>query len=188
VPISTDPNNHVDPQDNSPPSPSSTHVSDSLPTPPLEYANPIIVSSTAPTFDAFPFPRGHDYSTSEHLSSHAPGPYPPYFLPHPHSRPPPVLVPSHYPYHLINRPIPAVFSRPDSTTPSPPIHPSFPLGVPSEHKELATRKLQAGDMLYWHHLAKHGEIPGVEEDERARGNSKPTACGGKRSAAFTFDR
>jgi hypothetical protein len=30
-------------------------------------------------------------------------------------------------------------------------------------------KLKAGEILYWHHLSKHGEIPGVEEDERARG-------------------
>lgn len=30
-------------------------------------------------------------------------------------------------------------------------------------------KLKAGDMLYWHHLSRHGEIPGVHEDPRARG-------------------
>lgn len=30
-------------------------------------------------------------------------------------------------------------------------------------------KLKAGDMLYWHHLSRHGEIPGVQEDPRARG-------------------
>ena len=30
-------------------------------------------------------------------------------------------------------------------------------------------KLTAGDMLYWHHLSRHGEIPGVQEDPRARG-------------------
>jgi hypothetical protein len=182
VPITTDPNNHIDVQDRNPP-PSSTHVLDSLPTPPLEYASPIVVSSTVPTFDAFPFPRGHSYSTSE--PPHVLGPYPPYFLPHPHSRPP-VSIPSQYPYHLINRPIPAVFSP--SNTPPPLIHPSFPLGVPpTEHKELSPRKLQAGDTLYWHHLAKNGEIPGVEEDERARGN-KWTASGGKLSAALAFDR
>ena len=28
--------------------------------------------------------------------------------------------------------------------------------------------LQAGDIVYWHHLAKSGEIPGVTDDERAR--------------------
>ena len=31
-------------------------------------------------------------------------------------------------------------------------------------------KLKAGDILYWHHLSRHGEIPGVREDPRARGN------------------
>jgi len=30
-------------------------------------------------------------------------------------------------------------------------------------------KLKAGDVLYWHHLLRHGEIPGVREDPRARG-------------------
>lgn len=30
-------------------------------------------------------------------------------------------------------------------------------------------KLKAGDILYWHHLSRHGEIPGVQEDPRARG-------------------
>lgn len=30
-------------------------------------------------------------------------------------------------------------------------------------------KLKAGDALHWHHLSKHGEIPGVQEDPRARG-------------------
>ncbi|KAF9650897.1 hypothetical protein BDM02DRAFT_3111466 [Thelephora ganbajun] len=30
-------------------------------------------------------------------------------------------------------------------------------------------KLKAGDTLYWHHLLRHGEIPGVQEDPRARG-------------------
>lgn len=30
-------------------------------------------------------------------------------------------------------------------------------------------KLKAGDMLYWHHLSRHGELPGVQEDPRARG-------------------
>lgn len=34
--------------------------------------------------------------------------------------------------------------------------------------ETSPRKLKAGDVLYWHHLTKHGEIPGVQEDPRAR--------------------
>jgi hypothetical protein len=63
------------------------------------------------------------------------------------------------------------------------------LGIPSEHKEHpSARKLRAGDTLYWHHLAKNGEIPGVEEDERARGNGNATVTGGKLAAALSFDR
>ncbi|KAG1878097.1 hypothetical protein DFJ58DRAFT_712705 [Suillus subalutaceus] len=34
--------------------------------------------------------------------------------------------------------------------------------------ESPVRQLKAGDVLYWHHLAKNGEIPGVQEDSRAR--------------------
>ncbi|KIK40447.1 hypothetical protein CY34DRAFT_807185 [Suillus luteus UH-Slu-Lm8-n1] len=34
--------------------------------------------------------------------------------------------------------------------------------------ESPVRRLKAGDVLYWHHLAKNGEIPGVQEDPRAR--------------------
>ena len=30
-------------------------------------------------------------------------------------------------------------------------------------------KLKTGDTLHWHHLSRHGEIPGVQEDPRARG-------------------
>ena len=30
-------------------------------------------------------------------------------------------------------------------------------------------KLKEGDILCWHHLTMHGEIPGVQEDPRARG-------------------
>lgn len=34
--------------------------------------------------------------------------------------------------------------------------------------EPQVRTLKAGDMLHWHQLSKTGEIPGVEEDPRAR--------------------
>jgi len=30
------------------------------------------------------------------------------------------------------------------------------------------KTLKKGDILYWHNLQKSGEIPGVEEDQRAR--------------------
>jgi len=35
-------------------------------------------------------------------------------------------------------------------------------------EEPPVRTLKAGDMLHWHQLSKTGEIPGVEEDARAR--------------------
>ncbi|KAH7888609.1 hypothetical protein F5I97DRAFT_1854052 [Phlebopus sp. FC_14] len=39
-------------------------------------------------------------------------------------------------------------------------------------REPPVRKLKAGDVLYWHHLLKNGEIPGVKEDPRARSVSR----------------
>ena len=48
-------------------------------------------------------------------------------------------------------------------TPPPQIHQPTPSRSPSP-----VMKLMAGDMLYWHHLSRHGEIPGVQEDHRAR--------------------
>ncbi|OJA17836.1 hypothetical protein AZE42_03324 [Rhizopogon vesiculosus] len=41
-------------------------------------------------------------------------------------------------------------------------------GVPVEFRDPPMRKLKSGDVLCWHHLAKNGEIPGVQEDPRAR--------------------
>ncbi|XP_006461180.1 hypothetical protein AGABI2DRAFT_221752 [Agaricus bisporus var. bisporus H97] len=38
-----------------------------------------------------------------------------------------------------------------------------------EQKDLPTsRALKPGDVLFWHHLTRCGEIPGVEDDQRAR--------------------
>lgn len=47
--------------------------------------------------------------------------------------------------------------------------------------------LKAGDILFWHHLARNGEIPGVAEDERARGKSWG-ATGGKVASRVVFNR
>jgi len=33
------------------------------------------------------------------------------------------------------------------------------------------RDLEPGDLLFWHHLSRHGEIPGVADDVRARGQA-----------------
>ncbi|KAG8214018.1 hypothetical protein J3R82DRAFT_10773 [Butyriboletus roseoflavus] len=62
-------------------------------------------------------------------------------------RSPRTLSQTQFPHNLATQ----TLSEPRGTTPEP-----------------SPRKLKAGDVLYWHHLAKHGEIPGVEEDPRAR--------------------
>ncbi|KAF5393245.1 hypothetical protein D9757_000680 [Collybiopsis confluens] len=51
----------------------------------------------------------------------------------------------------------------DST--SIPGNPAFPYGMPTEMVE---QPLRSGDLLFWHHLVRHGEIPGVSDDPRAR--------------------
>ncbi|KAI6046065.1 hypothetical protein EDC04DRAFT_2558740 [Pisolithus marmoratus] len=51
------------------------------------------------------------------------------------------------------------------TPPSQFTHSEDDRGVPAEPP---ARKLRAGDVLHWHQLSKTGEIPGVEEDPRAR--------------------
>ncbi|CAK5281750.1 unnamed protein product [Mycena citricolor] len=53
----------------------------------------------------------------------------------------------------------------DSSVP-PAVQPSY--GLPAEQPEPSLPSLAPGDVLYWHHLARHGEIPGVMEDPRAR--------------------
>lgn len=58
----------------------------------------------------------------------------------------------------IRSPVPTrIVSPPHITRQAPPRSPS------------PVMKLKAGDTLYWHHLSRHGEIPGVQEDPRARG-------------------
>ncbi|KIK28008.1 hypothetical protein PISMIDRAFT_92007 [Pisolithus microcarpus 441] len=58
-------------------------------------------------------------------------------------------------------------SGPFSSASSPPSLPGTP-PHPSMPAESRARKLRAGDVLYWHQLSKTGEIPGMEEDPRAR--------------------
>ncbi|KAG2150455.1 hypothetical protein DEU56DRAFT_729077 [Suillus clintonianus] len=50
--------------------------------------------------------------------------------------------------------------------------PALESSVPVESRDSPVRRLKAGDVLYWHHLAKNGEIPGVQEDPRARISNK----------------
>ncbi|RDB25052.1 Protein FAM72A [Hypsizygus marmoreus] len=162
-------------------------VPDYLPTPSLEFADPILASSTPPQSDSYPFPRAHHYSE--------PYPSPQGRNPVPHSVPPfrpispPASIPSQYGYHLASRPTSAASSQPSNSSPPPLIHSSFSFSLPAEQKELPPpRKLQLGDVLYWHHLARNGEIPGVAEDERARGTTAPTSAGGKITARMDFSR
>lgn len=51
---------------------------------------------------------------------------------------------------------------------------SMPFIAPPEAKEPPSRAppLKEGDMLYWHHLSRTGEIPGVFDDERSRTGSR----------------
>lgn len=76
-------------------------------------------------------------------------------------------------------PFPTSRSASPRHSPDPPPHlhlPARTLPVPSSpHAPRAEPKdappprvLRAGDVLFWHHLARTGEIPGVREDARAR--------------------
>lgn len=44
-----------------------------------------------------------------------------------------------------------------------------PFLISTGQPEPAPEPLKAGEVLYWHHLVRSGEIPGVVEDARARG-------------------
>ncbi|KAH7926510.1 hypothetical protein BV22DRAFT_1008886 [Leucogyrophana mollusca] len=111
-----------------------------LPTPPLEVADlgPLSASSSP---DPFSF-----INTGSPRRS-----------PRPLPRSPSPLTP------LAQPQLARVPSQPGTGTSTP-----EPRGLPIEQREAPVRKLKAGDVLYWHHLAKNGEIPGVEEDSRAR--------------------
>ncbi|KAL0956486.1 hypothetical protein HGRIS_002632 [Hohenbuehelia grisea] len=91
-------------------------------------------------------------------------------------RSPPTSVPSHHPY---------------STSPPPLAHAYLPPNHYHQHSISANSstesskdimspptRLKPGNVVYWHHLSRHGEIPGVTDDERARG-----PCDGCRDAA-----
>ncbi len=137
--------NHV-----APPSPHS----DYLPTPPLEFADLSLASTLHPP-DLPPF-------LSENISGFSRSHIYPHVL-HSHSR---SSSPHIHPAYMT--------LRPPSTDPSslPSLPPQFV--SPAEQKEQPVpRKLKSGDTLFWHHLARTGEIPGVADDIRARG--KPSS-------------
>ncbi|KAL1695428.1 hypothetical protein GGG16DRAFT_121651 [Schizophyllum commune] len=60
-------------------------------------------------------------------------------------------------------------SPPPAPDTPPPLVDAYTLEPFVEHKELPLRRqLKPGDIVHWHHLARHGEIPAVMDDERAR--------------------
>ncbi|TRM69343.1 hypothetical protein BD626DRAFT_393347 [Schizophyllum amplum] len=60
-------------------------------------------------------------------------------------------------------------SPPLSPDTPPPLVDAYTLEPYFEPKEpVAPRKLKPGEAVYWHHLARHGEIPAVFDDARAR--------------------
>ncbi|KAF8134580.1 hypothetical protein EV363DRAFT_1562705 [Boletus edulis] len=110
---------------------------------PSQAFQPLQTSSPSPGSDYLPSPRMESpdlASSSAHSSPDLRASVPP------SSPPRPSL---HTPFS--HNPVPQTLSETRGSTPEP-----------------SPRKLKAGDVLYWHHLTKHGEIPGVGEDPRAR--------------------
>ena len=67
-------------------------------------------------------------------------------------------------------PLPTVPSHsPTSSSPSA-ASPSPASSVQASQRD-RKKKLKKDDIIYWHNLQKSGEIPGVEEDQRARGGN-----------------
>ncbi|KAJ7217943.1 hypothetical protein GGX14DRAFT_438993 [Mycena pura] len=152
------------------PSAVAAHV-EYLPSPPLD---PEDITSDPPSpTTSFPFPQD-----SSHLTTESPS------LPHLRRR----LSDSdqfhaHYPHlnppYTSSHPATPAISSESSNSSSPPLsHLSHPFGLPTEQLEpLTFPPLVAGDVLYWHHLSRHGEIPGVMEDVRARRRSLAIKAG-----------
>ncbi|KAF4620689.1 hypothetical protein D9613_000767 [Agrocybe pediades] len=136
--------------------------SDYLPTPPLEYANPVYPS--------------HRHSDS---SSDASSPVRVRYSPRSRSPPPVMHVhASHYPLSP-HSPSQGYFP-PDG--PPPLTRATF---HPADQKEplLPAATLKPGNVIFWHHLARNGEIPGVADDKRAR---DPAAA--RASTQIFYDR
>jgi hypothetical protein len=88
-----------------------------------------------------------------------------------------------YPEHLPTPPSDADSDQWDARASSPPTlsfgparspvrtppPPQIQLPTPPPRSPSPVVKLKMGDTLYWHHLSRHGEIPGVQEDPRSRG-------------------
>jgi hypothetical protein len=130
---------------------------ESIPTPTLEQANPLVVEApsltlpdlTSPQFYTYPRPHASDSTSSSSSRSTA-------------SRRSTAGTPSPNSTSSDSSPPPLVNATYLSSSPSaaPPL---------LEQKDLPTsRALKPGDVLFWHHLTRCGEIPGVEDDKRAR--------------------
>ncbi|KIK67301.1 hypothetical protein GYMLUDRAFT_37385 [Collybiopsis luxurians FD-317 M1] len=74
----------------------------------------------------------------------------------------------------------------DSSSPPPLVstNSAFSFGMPAEMIE---QPLQGGDLLFWHHLVRHGEIPGVSDDPRAR-KGRSADDGAQTSPTFVCGR
>lgn len=168
--------------------------SDYLPTPPLEFADPMLLPpGVHPTFASNPYPPINS-SNMNPVPPHAPPPFSqqshrvqsPFY--HPHPLPPPFLAGSlqrsSAGSHAFSSPASRESSLPPLVSPPPSV------GLPAEQKEQSNpRVLKAGDLIFWHHLARSGEIPGVEDDDRARGIASPLpSLGQKMVGKVIFNR
>ncbi|THV02361.1 hypothetical protein K435DRAFT_653372 [Dendrothele bispora CBS 962.96] len=129
-----------------------------LPTPPIDMTDmsPLSSSSPSPIAGSFPSFVSHQSTRSDTLFT-PPGLRPPNFIPPP----------------SIRHRSPSDSDRSLNSSP-PPLVSSFSYGMPAEQFDHSCLKLKAGDPLYWHHLTKHGEIPGVSDDPRSRQPGPPT--------------
>ncbi|KAF7361801.1 hypothetical protein MVEN_00524300 [Mycena venus] len=158
---------------------------DYLPTPPLDIDDESPTSSNMPSPSApsFPFPQENSHLAMDSPLPHYPVIHSDLHAHYPHLNHIHASRPSH------NRATSAASSESSNSSP-PPLIPPSPLvpafGLPADHFEAPLiPPLQAGDVLYWHHLVRHGEIPGVMEDARARRRSLAINVGKTR---VHFDR
>ncbi|KAF5317215.1 hypothetical protein D9611_003987 [Ephemerocybe angulata] len=159
-PTSPFPPPHVHPFAQRPTSPS-----DYPPTPSLEYAthyspraaDPYHATMSQSTMYHIP-PQTYAYASPSGGYHRSYSPAPPHISPYrPHySIPPP----------------PGASTMESQVSPPPALADT---AVPYDHKELpfTPRKLKAGNLLFWHHLTRSGEIPGAQNDERARHGASP---------------
>lgn len=130
---------------NSSPSP------DSIPTPTLEQANPLVAVATLTSSDLsssqyYSYPRSSDSRSTGRRST-----------------PSATASSSSTPRSSDSSPPPLVNAAISSAA----------SGLPPDQKDLPTsRALKPGDVLFWHHLTRCGEIPGVEDDKMARNKAE----------------